>query len=204
MGVAARHSDPNPAREPDSHGALVALLARVGVGDERALEQLYDATSARVFALALQILHDRQAAEETTLDVFTQAWKQASRYDATRGTPLGWLLVLTRTRAIDLLRVRGRASSREAPLDTASLIADLAPSPESDTVAGQDAVRVRRALALLQPHQREALLAAFFGGLSHSEVAKALSLPLGTVKTHIRAGLQQLRRLLEASGENAS
>jgi RNA polymerase sigma-70 factor (ECF subfamily) len=204
MGIAVRRLDPNPAPEPDPQGALVALLSRVAVGDERALERFYDATSSRVFALTLQILRDRAAAEDATLEVFTQVWKQADRYDATKGTPLGWLLVLTRTRAIDLLRSRARASSREAPLEAASFIADSASGPESKAVEGQDAARVRWALAMLHPNQREALLAAFFAGLSHSEVAKAFGLPLGTVKTHIRAGLQQLRRLLEGSGEASS
>lgn len=204
MGVLVRLSDPILPPEPDPQEVLVALLARVAVRNERALEEFYDATSGRVFALALQILRDRSAAEDATLEVFTQVWKQADRYDATKGTPLGWLLVLTRTRAIDLLRSRARASSREEPLDAASFIADLASSPESRTLEGQYAARVRRALAALHPNQREALIASFFGGLSHSEVAKAFGLPLGTVKTHIRSGLQQLRRLLEASGENLS
>jgi RNA polymerase sigma-70 factor (ECF subfamily) len=204
MGNAVHRLESNPAPEPNPQGAIAALVERVAAGDERALELFYDATSSRVFALALQILRDRSAAEDATLEVFTQVWKQAGRYDATKGTPLGWLLVLTRTRAIDLLRGRARASLREAPLDAALHLADLTSSPESQTSEGQDAARVRRALATLDPNQREALLAAYFGGLSHSEVATAFGRPLGTVKTHIRAGLQQLRRLLETSGENLS
>ncbi len=194
----------SPSPEPDPQEVLAALVARMAVGDERALEGFYDLTSSRVFALALQILRERAAAEDATLEVFTQVWKQADRYDATKGTPLGWLLVLTRTRAIDLLRSRARTSSREEPLDAALVLADLASSPESKTLEGQDAARVRRALATLHPNQREALLASFFAGLSHSEIAKAFGFPLGTVKTHIRSGLQQLRLLLETGGENLS
>ena len=201
MGVAASHRTPDPTGDPDSPGALVSLLALVAVGDEKALEQLYDATSSRVFGLAVQILRDRTAAEDTTLEVYTQVWRQADRYDPAKGTPLGWLLVLTRTRAIDLLRSRARTASREEALEAAAFIVDSSAGPESTTLEGQAAARVRRAVAMLAPHQREALVASYFGGLSHSEIAKAFGQPLGTVKTHIRAGLMKLRSLLEESGD---
>jgi RNA polymerase sigma-70 factor (ECF subfamily) len=176
----------------------------MSVGDEQALELFYDATSARVFGLALQILRDRAAAEDATLEVFTQVWKQAGRYDPSKGGPLGWLLMLARTRAIDLMRSRGRTASREESLQAAISIADGSSGPEATTIEQEDAARVRSALAKLPIEQREALLAAYFAGMSHSEVAKALGQPLGTVKTRIRAGLQQLRRLLEENGERSS
>jgi RNA polymerase sigma-70 factor (ECF subfamily) len=196
MGVAARYRSPDPPAEPQANGVLLALLARVAARDEQALERLYDATAGRVFALTLQILCDRSAAEDATLEVFTQVWTQADRFGPTKGTPLGWLFMLARTRAIDLLRLRARTASREESLETATAIADPAAGPESLTLEGREAARVRCALAALAPSQREALLAAYFAGLSHSEIAKALGQPLGTVKTHIRMGLEQLRRLL--------
>jgi len=204
MANLARPLGPAPDPEPDPNEVLVSLLARVAVGDEQALERFYDSTSSRVFALALQILRDRPAAEDATLEAFTQVWKQAGRYDLTKGTPLAWLLTVTRTRAIDLLRRRARADSREVALEAVHFMADPAASPETSTVDGQDADRVRRALAMLPDGQREALLAAYFAGLSHAEVAKALGKPLGTVKTHIRVGLLQLRRLLDATGGRPS
>lgn len=200
MSVAASHRDSEPSGEPDSHHPLVSLLALAALGDDRAFERFYDATCSRAFGLAVQILRDRTLAEETTLEVYTQVWKQAARYDPAKGTPLGWLLTLTRTRAIDALRHRARAASREESLEAAALIADSTASPESMTLEGQDAARVRRALAKLPPPQRDALLAAYFAGRSHSEIATAFGRPLGTVKTHIRAGLIQLRSLLEEIG----
>lgn len=202
MGVAASHRDLEPGGEPDPHSALVPLLALVAVGDDKALERFYDATSSRVFGLAVQILRDRHSAEDTTLEVYTQVWKQADRYDPNKGTPLGWLLVLTRTRAIDLLRHRARAASREESLEAAASIADACAGPESMTLEGLDAARVRRALAKLPPHQQKALVAAYFAGLSHSEIAKAFGQPLGTVKAHIRAGMMKLRSLLEEIGDS--
>jgi RNA polymerase sigma-70 factor (ECF subfamily) len=173
-------------------------------GDERALESLYDRTSRRVFALALQILKDRGAAEEATLDVFTQAWRQANRYDTTKGSPLGWLLNMTRARAIDLLRTRARRSEREGALEEAVGLAAQGPNPEDASEGAQDAARLRGALSAIPTELREALMAAYFCGFSHTEVASALGQPLGTVKTRIRSGLIQLRRLLAEYGDAAS
>ena len=197
-------SGPAPEPAPDSQAMLAALLARVATGDEQALERLYDMVSSRVFGVALQILRDRSAAEEATAEVFTQVWKQAGRYDASKGSPIGWFLTLARTRSIDLLRSRSRAAAREESLAAALSVADPTPDPESASAQDLEAVRVRRALRRLPADQREALLAAYYAGLSHSEVAKALGAPLGTVKTRIRAGLMHLRLLLEETGGQES
>lgn len=202
MGSMAQMKSPEPEFGPQ--GGLEAIVARVAAGDERAVGTLYDLTSRRVFALALRILRDRGAAEEATLDVFTQAWKQAGRYEPSKGTPLGWLLTMARTRSIDLLRSRGRHSDREAMLDEAHAIPDRGRSPEDAGSDAQNAQRVRQALAVLPAEQREALVAAFFDGLSHTEVAFALGQPLGTVKTRIRSGLIHLRRLLAENGDPVS
>jgi RNA polymerase sigma-70 factor (ECF subfamily) len=182
----------------------VSLVGRVAAGDERAMGALYDLTSRRVFALALQILKDRGAAEEATLDVFTQVWRQAGRYEPTKGTPLGWLLTMTRSRAIDLVRTQKRRTEREAALDEALSVPDGGANPEDLSLEAQDSGRIRSALAVLPAEQREALVAAYFGGLSHTEVASAQGLPLGTVKTRIRSGLIHLRRLLAEHGDPVS
>ena len=202
MGNMAHHQPAGPEFEPQ--GGLAAVVARVAAGDERAVGTLYDLTSRRVFALALQILRDRGAAEEATLDVFTQAWKQADRYEPAKGSPLGWLLTMARTRAIDLVRSRGRHSNREAILDDALAIPDRGRSPEDASGDAEDSRRVREALAAIPAEQREALVAAYFDGLSHTEVASALGQPLGTVKTRIRSGLIHLRRLLAENGDPVS
>jgi RNA polymerase sigma-70 factor (ECF subfamily) len=165
---------------------------------------LYDLTGRRVFALALQILRDRGAAEEATLDVFTQVWRQADRYEPSKGTPLGWLLTIARSRAIDVARTLRRHSDRETLLDEALAVPDRGSNPEDSSLDGEDARRVRSALAALSADQREALVAAYFGGLSHTEVASALGEPLGTVKTRIRSGLIHLRRLLAENGDPVS
>ncbi len=176
-----------------------ALLARVGQADEAALAQLYDLSSPAVFGLTLRILRDRTAAEEVTLDVFTQVWKTASHYAPERGSATSWLLMLARSRAIDRLRSRARRDRQnEEALETrVTEPADPAPTPEQ--ISLQDARRqvVDSALDALDPGQREAIDLAFFGGFSHREIAARLDQPLGTVKTRIRLGMVRLRRLLE-------
>ena len=202
MGSVAQLHTQGP--ESDPRPGLATVVGRVAAGDERALATLYDLTSRRVFALALQILKDRGAAEEATLDVFAQAWRQAGRYDPGKGSPLGWLLNMARTRAIDLLRSRGRHAVHETVLDDAFVVRDSGDNPQEASEDADDARRVRRALVHLPAEQREALVAAYFGGLSHSEVALALGQPLGTVKTRIRSGLIHLRRLLADNGDSVS
>ena len=202
MGSMAHLKSEEP--EFDPKGGLAAIIARVAAGDERAVSTLYDLTSRRVFALALRILRDRGAADEATLDVFTQVWKQAGRYEPSKGTPLGWLLTMTRTRSIDLARSRGRHSDRETMLDEALAVPDRGRSPEDAGRDAEEAGRVRQALAVIPAEQREALVSAYFDGLSHTEVASALGQPLGTVKTRIRSGLAHLRRLLAENGDPVS
>ena len=197
---------PLPAPESARGGpdALAALFARISRRDERALETLFDLSSRRVFALTLHILGERGAAEEATLDVFVQVWDQADRYDPLRGTPLGWLLTLARTRAIDLRRSRSRWVEREAALDDDLILADPRPTPESASDDEREASRVRRAIASLPADQREALRIVYYGGLSHAEAARALGRPLGTVKTRVRQGLSHLGRLLSTQGDSLS
>src|SRR5262249_41595198 len=179
---------PDPPRG-EATDPLLALMGRIARGDETALGELYDATSSRVYGLSLQMLREREAAEETALDVFVQVWRSRQQYDPARGTVIAWLLTLARTRAIDQLRSRARRAGREAPLPVLDDILDTAPDPEQTTVAGQKARAVRRALRSLTGEQRAALEAAYFGGLSHSEVAESLRVPLRTAETRIRDGL---------------
>jgi RNA polymerase sigma-70 factor (ECF subfamily) len=202
MGDVAHTYAPKP--EPDPKGGLAVLVARMAAGDELALGSLYDLTCRRVFALALQILKDRGAAEEATLDVFTQAWRQAGRYEPAKGSPLGWLMTMTRSRAIDHVRTLRRHSDREFALDEAMALPDRGTNPEETSADAEDARRIRVALAAIPAEQRDALAAVYFGGLSHTEVASALGEPLGTVKTRIRSGLTRLRRFLAENGDPVS
>jgi RNA polymerase sigma-70 factor (ECF subfamily) len=182
---------------PDPDDQLAGLLKRVAQQDEAGFASLYDATSRRVFGLALKILQDRSAAEEAALEAYTYIWRQASHYDPSRAGAMTWILTITRSRAIDFLRSRMRRNARELPLEPTANFTDPTPNPESVSVGRQRSVKVRKALASLPQRQREALEAAYFTGLSHSEVAATLGEPLGTIKTRIRAGLSSLRRILD-------
>ncbi len=172
------------------------LIARTAQGDQAALATLYDRTSPQVYGFVLKILDNREAAEEVTLDVYTQVWRQAHTYDETRGTPGSWLMTLARTRAIDRFRSGAAERGRLNPLDTVELMASEDNTPEQD-MAGQERRRyVQQALALLTAEQRQAIALAYFYGLSQSEIADKLQLPLGTVKTRIRLGMIKLREAL--------
>lgn len=167
-------------------------------GDQASLAALYDATSPLVHGTCLRILRDGAAAEEATMDAFLQAWRSASSYAAARGSVLSWLVVMARSRAMDMARSR-----RQMPLERGPEPAEAAPVgrlPDDEAARSAQASRVRAALMRLPEDQRRALAAAFYDGLSHAEIAAALEQPLGTIKTRIRAGLQRLRRELGAAG----
>ncbi len=172
---------------------LIALTAQ---GDQAALASLYDRTSPQVFGLIYKILNNREAAEEVTLDVYTQVWRQAHTYDRTRGAPGAWLMTLARTRAIDRFRAGALELSRVESLDAVEWFASTDDTPEQD-VQGQERRRyVQQALAMLTAEQRQAIALAYFYGLSQSEIAEKLQLPLGTVKTRVRLGMIKLREAL--------
>jgi RNA polymerase sigma-70 factor (ECF subfamily) len=160
------------------------------------MAQLYDASSARVFGLALRILRDRNAAEDAVVEVYAQAWRDASRFDVQRGNACAWLMTMARSRAIDILRSRRREPASE-PLDAAGEMHSTGPGPEDQSSELQRRNYVRAALENLHPEQREAIELAYFSGFSHSEIASKLGQPLGTIKSRIRSGIMVLRELLE-------
>lgn len=192
---------PPPEPEEDSLAGCVANVAR---GEEAALRELYDAVAPRVLGIAHQILREHSAAEDVVVEVFSQVWRQADRYDSAKGSVATWIGTLARTRAIDVRRRLQRHSRRESALEADDVRQILDPTQSPWHAAG-DLDRehiVRRALDRLPLEQRRALEAAFFGGLSHTEIADALGAPLGTVKTRIRSGLCALRvALASAEGE---
>jgi len=203
MVYAEPSQKPTIGAQPDR---LAPLVRRAAAGDEVALTELYDQTSSQVYGFALSILREQDAASEATLDVYQQVWRQAERWDAGRGRVLTWLLMLARSRSLDLARSRARRDSRQLPLEEVAELADPDPGPEERSTDAERARLIRRALATLPVEQRRAIEAAFYAGMSHVEVAEALGQPLGTVKTRIRTGLVRLRAILAAAemdGQNA-
>lgn len=183
----------------------ISYLDGIRARRAESLASLYDETSSFLYGLALRVLNDPVDAEEVVLDAYQQIWKSVDSFDPTRGTILGWLMIITRSRAIDRLRSAGPRRAREVPIDTEWQMPSANPTPESQSIFEEERKLIRRALEALAPEQREAIELAFFRGLTHVEVAEALGAPLGTIKTRIRGGMRQLREALGphvARGEN--
>lgn len=177
-------------------------IARIAEGDHAALGSLYDESSGLVYSLALRILGDPADAEETTLDVYLQVWRSASAFDPTRGSAATWLVTLARSRAIDHIRSGASRKKREEVLESFHDLASSEIRPDQATAMDQERQLIRTALEELAPEQKEVIELAFFGGLTHSELAERLGQPLGTVKTRIRLGMMKLRTLLAPLGMN--
>ena len=175
---------------------LAVLIEHIVHGDQQALVDLYDATSAYVYGLAVRIVQDQAAAEDVTIEVYTQIHQQASHYDASRGTPSAWLLMVTRSRALDRWRRESVRQQREEPLEVAASTPSAAATPEEWSAERDMQRAVQSALALLRPEQRQVIEIAYYEGLSHSEIAIRLGQPLGTVKTRIRTAMMALRDML--------
>jgi RNA polymerase sigma-70 factor (ECF subfamily) len=184
----------NAVGKAESAAIDLALLAGITAGDQAAMERLYDRYSPMVLALAVRILRDRAAADELLNDVFMELWNRIDRFDATRGTLATYLLTLARSRAIDRLRARKRQGLVALPEGgMAEPEPDALGAPLRTVVADENKQQLSAALARLPQECRQALELAYFEDLSHSQIAERLARPLGTVKTHIRQGLIQLR-----------
>jgi len=173
-----------------------AALARIGRGDTAALAELYDRHGRPIYSLALRILQDEGDAEDVVQEVFAQAWRQASRYDSSRGQVGAWLLTLARSRAIDRLRARRARPEPVADSGAADGLIDQAAPADALLVSAEQVARVRAALDQLPLLQRMAIELAYYEGLTHAEIADRLEQPLGTVKTRIRTAMLKLRESL--------
>jgi RNA polymerase sigma-70 factor (ECF subfamily) len=177
---------------------LEELVRRIAGGEEAALAELYDATRTAVFGFARQVRGDEGAAEEATLDVYAQAWREAARFSTTRGTALHWLINLARSRAIDRLRAEGGVVRRlERPIDAALDLPAGGEAPLEASWLAERRERIAAALHRLPREQQLAVRCAFLLGMTHAEIAAHLQQPLGTIKTRIRTGLLRLRESLE-------
>ena len=173
-------------------------LVTAGPSGELLATALYDRTHTLVYGLAMRILRDSADAEEITVDVYTQLWRNAARFDPRRGGLQAWLVMMTRSRAIDRLRssaYRQRLRETCGPVENAVNLPS-ATSPEQQALVSERQCRIRAALAALPNAQRLVLEMAFFEGLTHSELAARLGLPLRTVKSHIRSGMIRMREQL--------
>ena len=197
------HLRPVPSGEPSDGdepvGArLAALLKRAARGDEAAFAEWYDATSARAFGLAVRVLRDRAQAEEVTQESYLDCWRHASRFDPERGSALSWLLTIVHRKAVDRVRSAEAASRRDTTYQHQNQLVEHDTTADA-AHASLEARRVRSALTSLTDVQREAVELAYFGGYTHTEVARMLDLPLGTAKTRIRDGLIRLRDAMGVS-----
>ena len=194
----------NPAPRSAGHGLDDDFVLMDGIArrDPSALSRLYDRHSTVVYTLCMRILRDPGMAEDAMIDVFQEMWQRAERYNPSRGTPIAYLLTLTRSRALDRARMKG-AHPTQTLHDNSDAQGQAHPSPDPLQSALDDERRllVRHALDKLDPKYREVMECSFFEGLSHTEIALKLQKPVGTVKTYLRRGLIQLRDFLRNPDE---
>jgi RNA polymerase sigma-70 factor, ECF subfamily len=178
----------------ETRDEIERLIARVALGDRRAFDALYAATSAKLFGVTLRILDNRAEAEDTLQEVYVRIWHNAGRYQVNGLSPMTWLITVARNLAIDRLRAR-RASQ---PIDEAAELADLTPGPEALAIAASERGRIAHCLGELDPDRAEAVRRAYVEGESYNELAARFGLPLNTVRTWLRRSLLKLREHLSS------
>jgi RNA polymerase sigma-70 factor (ECF subfamily) len=171
----------------------VALIERVYARDERAVGELYDRHNRQLYNLIFRILRDRGQAEDVLQEVFVSLWTRVHTYEVSLGSPVAWLVRIARNRAIDRLRAAGTRTRAVESLAQSSIEWT---TPEDRASAGEQGRAIASALGELPVEQRVLIEDAFFLGLTHAELAARHGIPLGTVKTRIRSGLQMLRQSL--------
>ena len=192
------------ANELNAAETDLELMERIRSGEDRALSDLYDRHGAVMYSLARSIVSEPADAEEVVADAFLQIWRGAPQYERGRASVGAFLAVVTRSRALDMVRARrrrGAAEGRAAAWDEGGRAVALSasdPAPDRALELRETSAVVRRALDALPKAQREVILLAYFGGYSQTEIAARLSEPLGTVKTRVRTGLQKLREALSS------
>jgi RNA polymerase sigma factor (sigma-70 family) len=191
------HHNPRMHLEPDAQ--LMSLIDRVAARDEAALKALYELTSSKLYGLSLRVVRNSEWAEDALQDTFLQIWRTAPDYRASLSPPMAWLGLIVRSRSLDLLR--RRKAEREHLTDSmddamAETLEGDSPNPMDTSLASQQAWALHQCLGKLENKQREVVSLAYLRDLSHGELAQQLQLPLGTVKTWIRRGLDQLRQCM--------
>jgi RNA polymerase sigma-70 factor (ECF subfamily) len=177
--------------------SISQLIAEVAGANERSLKELFDRTSPKLFGICLRILHDKQEAEDALQEVFVSVWRRAGSFDAGRSSPITWLATIARNRSIDRLRASSRLRTM-APSDEALDVIDTSADSFALASLAQDGARLHTCLEKLDPKQNGAIREAFFDGFAYSQLAERAGVPLGTMKSWIRRGLQSLKKCLEA------
>lgn len=181
-------------RPAGSSNELTPLLRAIAVGDRAALAKLYRKTSPKLYGICIRLLRSEAEAEEVLQNVFLTVWQKADRFDPAKASPITWLAVLARNRAID--RLRSRRPEAE-PMGAAVEVADDSPSAFEVIEQARENERLSHCLEELEERQRVMIRAAFFDGATYPELAERESVPLGTMKSWIRRGLLRLRGCLE-------
>ncbi len=183
------------------------LIARVVKGNHQAFSQLYDQSSALLYSMAVRILGSREDAADLLQEVYLEVWRKVVRYDVGRGTPIAWLITLTRSRAIDRLRAQGVRGRHQTggPQNVASTSTGEGQNPHLFEAQADQELRglVSGALAAMSQPQQQAIELAYYEGLSHAEIASRLNEPLGAVKTRIKLGMSKLRDSLRHHWDQA-
>ena len=172
----------------------MAALKRVADGDRAALQDVYRRTSAKLYGVALRICPDGDEAEDVLQDAFINVWQKAGSFDPARASPITWLVALTRNRAIDRLRARGKRVM--TPIDLAAEVADDRPDAEQCLIAHQADSRIRACIETLGNGDAVLIRTAFFDGATYNDIAARTSTPIGTVKSRIRRALIKLKACL--------
>ena len=171
-------------------------LQAVAGGDRLALSDLYERTSAKLFGVCLRILPDREEAEDVLQDVYLTVWNKAERFDPARASPITWLVTIARNRAIDRQRTIGPRAFHRSVDDALDIAADE-PDALTQLELGEENRQLQACLEALEPRSRGAIVASFFGGRTYEALAADESMPLGTMKSIIRRGLQRLKNCLQ-------
>ena len=179
----------------DPNHDFLYLLSATAQGDKLAFADLYRQSSAKLYAVSLQMLRRRDLAEEAVQEAFVRIWHNAGDYQQEKGTVLTWMISIVRYRALDMLRA---AKSRRETGDERLEEATHDQTPEQELYEQRDRVRIDRCMDGLEGSQRQAIELAYFRGLTHMEVCEQMETPLGTIKTWIRRGLERLKRCIES------
>ncbi|MBK7925044.1 MAG: sigma-70 family RNA polymerase sigma factor [Gemmatimonadetes bacterium] len=201
LDAVAHTATDRPMTDRSSAPHDIDLVQQMARGDDRALGLLYDRFGVVLYAVAFRVVGQAADAEEVVMEAFAQAWREAPRFDAARGSVAAWLTVMARSRALDLVRAQSRRAraTDSAARDTAETAPAMSagfPPPGSGLEREERSRAVSAALATLSPPQRTAIELAYYDGLSQSEIAERLQEPLGTVKTRMRLGMLKLREAL--------